>query len=151
MYYVIGRLKEATTRVAKMPIIQGCHPRRVFWFYIYNVRCQRYLHAKFQQDLPKKKLKIFYLKICCILFRSHCTHVSGDEISSAERDKRGDSISSREGRWSQSSAPLSLSFGDIGIRLLSLSFSLRSEIFLQHLSPSSPVKKKTIEMWWPLI
>ena len=47
--------------------------RRFFWLYICKVRCHVYLHAIFQEDWPKKKLKNFYLKICCILFRSHCS------------------------------------------------------------------------------
>ena len=59
MYYSIARSGVAATRVPKMPISQGCHPRRVFWLYICKVRCHRYLHAKFQQDLPKKKTQNF--------------------------------------------------------------------------------------------
>ena len=31
-YYFIVRLMEAATRVAKMPISQGCHPSRFFYF-----------------------------------------------------------------------------------------------------------------------
>ena len=75
MYYSIARSGVAATRVAKMPIDQGCHPRRVFWIYIYNVRCHRYLHAKFQEDWPKKKLKTFQLKFCCNVFGPDCTRL----------------------------------------------------------------------------
>ena len=60
---------------------QGCQnaynsglPSAAFFFtFLCNTRYHSYLHAKFQEDLPKKKLKTFHLKICCILFGSPCT------------------------------------------------------------------------------
>ena len=73
MYYSIARSGIAATRVAKLPVSQGCHPRRIFLFHIYNIRCHMYLHAKFQKDLPKKQPKTFDLKIWDIVFGSDCT------------------------------------------------------------------------------
>ena len=35
IYYTIARAGVSSTRVAKMPIIQGCHPRRFFFYFIY--------------------------------------------------------------------------------------------------------------------
>ena len=73
MYYIIVRFTEVATRVAKMPISQGCHSLRFFWLYIYKLECHRYLHAKFQEDWPKKKLSFFQLKIWFIVSVPDCT------------------------------------------------------------------------------
>ena len=58
-----------------MPIIQGCHPRRFFLFYIYIDRWYRYLHTNFHGYWPKKLLDFIHLKQASILFRSHCTTI----------------------------------------------------------------------------
>ena len=73
IYYVIARAGVAANRFAKMTISQGCHSRRVFWLYIYNVRCRRYLHANFQKYWPQKKNRLFSFKavvhcFCCRLY-----------------------------------------------------------------------------------
>ena len=67
IYYIIVRVVIAATRVAKMTISQGCHPRRVFLLYIYNVRCHRYLHAKFQK-IDLKTNPTFFIQSCSALF-----------------------------------------------------------------------------------
>ena len=71
VYYSIVRAVASTTRVAKMTISQGCHPRRAFWLYIYNVRCHRYLHANFQKNWPQKKKPSFFIQSCSALLLLH--------------------------------------------------------------------------------
>ena len=73
MYYSIARSGVAPTRVPKMPISQGCHPRRFFYFIFIMLDVIGTCMQNFNKIYRKKKLKIFHLKICCILFRSHCT------------------------------------------------------------------------------
>ena len=76
VYYSIVRAVVAATRVAKMPISQGCHPRRVFFYFI---RVMLDIIATCMQNFKKidrkKNLKTFHLKICCIVFGSDCTIV----------------------------------------------------------------------------
>ena len=52
-----------------------------FLLYIYKVGYHRYLHAKFEEDLPKKKPSFFQLKICCIVSGSDCTVYQIGKIS----------------------------------------------------------------------
>ena len=61
--------------VASTPrrLVAAAQPPRFFLFYIYIIRCHRYLHVNFQEDLPQKKLKTFHFKICCIVFDAPCT------------------------------------------------------------------------------
>ena len=44
IYYCIARSGGAATRVAKIPKSHGCHPRRVFWLYIYASLSHRECH-----------------------------------------------------------------------------------------------------------
>ena len=37
----------------------GLPSAAIFLFYIYIIRCHRYLHANFQEDLPQKKTQNF--------------------------------------------------------------------------------------------
>ena len=65
------RLVVAATRGGRMPISQGCHPRRFFLFHVCNIKYYSFLHANFQEDLPQKKNSKLFIWKFAALFLTH--------------------------------------------------------------------------------